>query len=163
MVDGGRLEDAAERVEGDATVYGEEELPISDVPQRTLVRTAVEVQAAAKKAAALKRALTQLTSIRNVVPGYKALHTRVLGTIRSLTTEDDDISAAGSDEDLESPIATPVKAESLQDPNTPIKEQGEQQVAPSPAVIHANVCVRVCVHISCCNEWFQGCVQHIDS
>lgn len=143
--DGENPGDPADRAEEDANAGWEEEAVIA---HHSLVPTESSVQASKDaKAAALKRALTQLASIRNVVPGYKALHARVLGSVRSLTTEDDDISAAGSDEELESPTAAP-RAESHQDPNTPLKEQGEQQVAPSPAVIQLNVCV--CVRVRVC-------------
>jgi hypothetical protein len=60
----------------------------------------------AATAKALKRALAQLSCIRNAVPNYAATHAHVLAAIRGLTPEEDDLSIAGSDilSDLESPV-----------------------------------------------------------
>ena len=58
----------------------------------------------AAKAKALKRALCQLSGIRNAVPKYAAMYAQVLAAVRSLTSSDNDLSVAGSDSDLESPV-----------------------------------------------------------
>jgi len=93
-----------------------------------------EMSAEEVKAKALKRALTQLSSIRNMVPGYKELHSHVLATMRSLTTQDDDISAADSESALGSPAHGPRSPRSpMSRRNSLVQQMGAQEVAQSSA------------------------------
>jgi len=92
----------------------------------------VELGDDSAKAKALKRALTQLKNVRHVVPGYMGLHTNVLATLRALTGDiRDDISAAGSEPDLDSPVVADVASQRAL--GTPVSAQGETLVVPSPA------------------------------
>jgi len=84
------------------------------------------------KARALKRALTQLKNVRHVVPGYLGLHTNVLATLRALTGDlRDDISAAGSEPELDSPVVADVASQRVL--GTPVTARGDTLVVSSPA------------------------------
>lgn len=92
------------------------------------------------KARALKRALRQLSCIRHVVPGHAQLHAHVLAALRSLS-DDDDLSAAGSESCLDSPNSGTVAADGAGAQETSRSEQAEEgasgKLKPSPAIAPA--------------------------
>jgi hypothetical protein len=89
------------------------------------------------KARALKRALRQLSCVRHVVPGHAQLHAHVLAALRSLSVDDDDLSAAGSESGLDSPDAAGA-ADGAGAHETSRSEQAEEgasgNLKPSPAI-----------------------------
>ena len=92
--------------------------------------------AAVAKALALKRAMSQLTSIRYAVPGYASLHSSCRTALSVLTPDSCDISGAESEPELESPVPVEDQAPAPPDSTDPAPTSAQETVGSAAAANH---------------------------